>query len=46
MINISVFSATALAAFSLFTFVGEYIDRYRERQTFRRALGRLLNSVN
>ena len=44
MIQILTFLTTALAAFSLFTYLGDCIDLRRQRQHFHRALARLLNA--
>jgi len=44
MIQILTFLTTALAAFSVFTFLGDCIDLRRERQHFQRALTRLLKA--
>lgn len=44
MINISTFLTTALAAFSLFTWLGDCIDLRRQNQHFQRAFARLLNA--
>jgi hypothetical protein len=44
MIQIMTFLTAALAAFSLFSFLGDCIDLRRQNQNFQRAFTRLLNA--